>query len=116
MVRFKENFSYHDLKLIIHHDLFVPEGTDLHNIWLIGKHHAQIRMGELLSIVDDFKFSQSFHVKDKKTAIVVEQGLTEAIMQLLADGLQKELSYKCRVFHTLEKAQEWLGLKTSKVA
>jgi hypothetical protein len=52
----------------------------------------------------------------KKTAIVVEPGLTQAIMKLLADGLRNQLSIDCRTFNRLEDALEWIGPAQSKVA
>ena len=116
VVRFKANFTCNDLRIIIRHELLVPECAHMNDIWLIGKHHAQISMGELLSIIDDFKHLHPKHAEGKKTAIVVEQGLTEAIMQLLANGLKNQLPFECRLFHKLEEAEAWMGVAETKVA
>ena len=51
-----------------------------------------------------------------KTAIVVERGLTEAIALLWVKQSKNRIPFACQVFHTLEKAEAWLGASASKVA
>jgi hypothetical protein len=47
---------------------------------------------------------------------VVDQGLTESIMKLMADGIDRQHPIKSRVFHFLDEAEAWLGITESMVA
>jgi len=46
----------------------------------------------------------------QKTAVVVDQGLTEAIVLLWIRTLRKKVPFDLEVFHTIEKAKHWLGI------
>jgi len=51
-----------------------------------------------------------------KTAIVVEEGLTKAIVQLWIKDLAAKVPFKIRIVHSLADAQKWLGVADSMVA
>jgi hypothetical protein len=110
VVKFEDNFGYEAIRAILHHQTRMPEYIRMHDIWLIGKHHSLISLGELLSIVDDFTCLCPTSVERKKIALVVDQGLTESIVQLLAQGVNRKHRFECRVINTLYEAEAWLGV------
>lgn len=116
LVEFEDDFNCHDLHMIFHQEILARGCSCMDIIFLVGRHHALIGMGELLSIVDDFGRLCHACANKRKTAVVVDQGLTESIMKLMADGIDRQHPIKSRIFHTMDEAQAWLGIADSMVA
>jgi len=116
MVTVRSDLDYSMIKQIIYDELVMPEFRLLHDIWHVGKHRAQIRLGEIQTIVDDFRNLCPPDTCDKKVAIVAEPGLTASILKLLADGLDKKLPLSCRMFGSVDAAKEWIGAEAGQVA
>lgn len=111
LVCFNGDFDYSTIKQVIYKELMLPEFAQLNDIWHVGKHRAHLRLGEIQTIVDDFSKLCPDTACMKKTAIVVEPGLTSAILGLLADGLDRKLPLTCRIFESMEAAEAWTGIK-----
>ena len=116
LVKFEEDFDYNALKVIIHHVTMMQEYPCTNDLWMVGKHHAHIRLGELETMVREFHCLCPVDATRTKTAIVAEQGLTQSILELWVHAVRKKVSFDLQVFHTLDEAQEWLGVTESKVA
>ncbi len=116
IVSFLGDFDYSILKQVIYSELVMPEFRRMNDIWVVGKHRAQIRLGEIQTIVDDFSHLCPPDTCNKKLAIVAEPGLTSAILELLADGLDKNLPLSCRIFSSIDEASEWVGVEANYVA
>lgn len=112
MVELKQDFDYGILKEIIYNEIMISDAMHLHDIWLVGQHRAHLRLGELQNIVDDFRKLCPKGMRHKKSAIVVDPGLTEAILKLLADGIQMRLPITCRTFRAVDEARNWIGGNT----
>jgi hypothetical protein len=115
-VEFQEDFNYPMIKTIIHHETMLKEYPDTNDIWLVGKHRADIRLGELETMVREFHCLCPTDATRTKTAIVVDEGLTGAILEIWVNALQKRVTFDIKIFHTLDEAQEWLGVAESMVA
>jgi hypothetical protein len=115
-VEFNKDVDFKTLRLVVREKIFHAEYAGMDDIWLIGKHRAYISLAELQAIVDDIMRLCPEKTQRRKTAIVVDQGLTEAIFKLLSKGIERLFPFECRVFNTLEEAEEWLGVAKSKVA
>jgi hypothetical protein len=115
-VEFQEDFNYPMIKTIIHHETMLKEYPDTNDIWLVGKHRADIRLGELETMVREFHCLCPADATRTKTAIVVDEGLTGAILEIWVNALQKRVTFDIKIFHTLDEAQEWLGVAESMVA
>lgn len=115
-VTFEDDFTYSTIRTIIRHETLLPQYTRMDDVWLIGKHQALITLGDLETMVADFKCMCPRNASRKKTAIVVDQGLTEAIVLLWIKQSEARMPFTCRVFHTLQEAESWLGVAESKVA
>ena len=116
LVEFEDNFGYNAIRAVLQHQTQMPEYNRLHDIWMIGKHHSRVRLGELLSIVDDFTCLCPSNADRKKIAIVVNRGATEATIRLLAKGVNRLLRFECCVFHSLNEAEEWLEVTVAEIA
>lgn len=111
-VQFKADFDYSTLKQLLYNELTLPEFSRLNDMWLIGKYRAHLRLGDVQSIVDDFGRLCPDEACQKKMAIVVKPGLTSAILQLMADSLDRRLPFACRVFDSQAVAEDWIGMST----
>ena len=116
LVTFEEDFDYNTISVIIHHVTMMQEYPHTNDLWMIGKHHARIRLGELESMVREFHCHCPRDATRTKTAIVAQQGLTQAILELWVNAVRKKVSFELQIFNTLEEAEEWLGTAVSKVA
>lgn len=116
LVKFEEDFDYYTIQTIIHHETMLAEYERMNDVWLIGKCHALITLDELESMATAFKCMCPRGATREKTAIVVEPGLTEAIVELWIKEVAKKVPFELRIFHTLEEAEEWLGAAGEKVA
>ena len=115
-VEFKGDFDYPMIQAIIRHETMLKEYPDTNDIWLIGSHHSDIRLGELESMVMEFHCSCPTDATRTKTAIVVDEGLTGSILELWVNALQKRVAFGIMIFHTLEVAEGWLSIADSMVA
>ncbi len=116
LVEFLDNFDYPMVQTIIRHETMLKEYPDTNDIWLVGKHHANIRLGELESMVREFHCLCPTDATRTQTAVVVNEGLTGAILELWVNALQKRVAFDIKIFHTLDEAKAWLGVAESKVA
>jgi hypothetical protein len=116
LVKFNEDFTCSTIRTIIRHETLLPQYTRMNDIWLIGKYHALVTLDHLESMAADFKCLCPRNASRKKTAIVVNEGLTEAIILLWVKQPESRIPFELRVFHTLAEAKEWLGIAESKVA
>lgn len=115
-VEFKDDFDYPVIKAIIRHETMMKEYPDTNDIWLIGKHHANIRLSELDTMVQDFHCLCPTDSTRSKTAVVVNEGLTGAVLELWVNALKKRVAFEIQLFHTLDEAEDWLGLAKEQVA
>ena len=116
LVEFLDDFDYPMVQTIIRHETTLKEYPDTNDIWLVGKHHANIRLGELETMVQEFHCLCPTDATRTQTAVVVNEGLTGAILELWVNALQKRVAFDIKIFHTLEEAEAWLGVAESKVA
>lgn len=116
LVEFQEDFDFFTIEAIIRDETRLAEYAGMNDIWLIGKHRSLLTLDELETMATDFKCMCPQDASREKTAIVVEQGLTEAIVELWIKELAKKVPFEIRIFHTLEEAEDWLGVVESKVA
>jgi hypothetical protein len=116
LVQFKGDFDYSTIKRIFNDELIMPDFNRQHDIWLIEHHQAQIRLGEIQTLVDDFRQLCPKNTTNKKLAIVAHPGLTFAILDLLADGLDRKLPFSCRTFSSLKEAEDWVGGEACRTA
>lgn len=115
-IEFQDNFNYTTMKAIIHHVTMLKEYPHTNDIWLIGKHHADIRLGEVETMVKEFHCRCPQRVTRTKTAVVVEQRFTQTILELWINAIQKKVDFDLCIFQSLEDAESWLGLAEAKVA
>ncbi len=116
LVEFLDDFDYPMIQAIIRHETMLKEYPDTNDIWLIGSHHADIRLGELETMVQEFYCQCPAEATRTKTAVVVNEGLTGATLELWVMALQKRVAFDIEMFRTLEEAQAWLGVGEEQVA
>jgi hypothetical protein len=116
LVEFLGDFDYPMVQTIIRHETMLKEYPDTNDIWMIGKHRADIRLGELETMVREFHCLCPTDATRTQTAIVVNEGLTRAIIELWANALQKRVAFDIKIFHALEEAEVWLGVAKEQVA
>ena len=87
----------------------------MNDIWWVGRHRALVTLGDLETMVADLRERCPRDATRKKTAIVVDQGLTEAILKLWVKAAGNRIPFKLWVFHTLEEAEAWLCIPPLKV-
>ncbi len=116
LVKFEEDFDYNTVSVIIRHVTMMKEYPSTNDLWMVGKHRAHIRLGELESMVREFHCHCPQDATRTKTAIVAKQGLTQSILELWVNAVRKKVSFDLQIFHALEEAEEWLGVAEPKVA
>ncbi len=116
LVDFQIDFDYAMLKAIIYHETSLEEYPRTNDIWLVGDRRAQLCLGDLESMVQDFRTRCTKPMTRKKTAIVVDRGLTASIMKLWVIESKDRVPFELQVFNTLDEAENWLGIPRSKVA
>jgi len=108
LVELKADFDYGTINRILVNENLASEPVHSHHLWIIGRHQAELRLGDIQTLVDDFGRLHDGHPCEKKMAIVVEPGLTEEKMRLMASGIERLKSISSRVFHTDNEARQWL--------
>jgi hypothetical protein len=116
VVEFEGDFDLPMVQTIIHHVTLMPEYVRMNDIWFIGNHHSRISLCDLETLATEFRCMCPGKATREKTAIVVEQGLTEAILELWMGTARTRVPFEMKIFHTLQEAEAWLGVAESKVA
>jgi hypothetical protein len=109
LVTFKADFDDNCVRVVIHHETQMPEYVRMNDIWLIDNHRALISMDEVDSLATEFRCMCPRNATRKKTAIVVNPGLTEAFAKIWVGKSEKRVPFELKIFHTLKEAEEWLG-------
>lgn len=115
LVELMDNFTLSVVQTIIHHETSMPQYPDTNDIWLIGSHRADIHLGDIELMVNEFQCRCPRQASRTKTAIVVDEGLTGAILELWVKGLQRRVAFDIRIFRTLDQAQAWQGVVAADV-
>ena len=108
-VRFEANFDYNVVQAVIHHLTSIKEYPYTDDLWLIGGFRADIRLGELETMMREFHCHCPGEATRSKTAIVVDPGFTESVIELWVKATNKRVPFEMRVFHALADAQVWLA-------
>ena len=116
LVKFIDDFDFRMIQTAIRHETTMREYADTNDIWLIGDNHARIHLAELEMMVSEFQCRCTRDATRTKTAVVVEAGLTGAIMELVMDGLKKRVAFEIEIFRTLDEAKDWLEVTESRAA
>jgi hypothetical protein len=116
LVEFRQEFNYMMIKTIIHQETTMLEYPSTNDIWLIGSHRADIRLGELEPMANEFQSRCAKDATRTKTAIVVDAGLTGAVIELWVNALQKRVAFNIELFSSLDEAQTWMGVAKEQVA
>jgi hypothetical protein len=109
LVQLDDDFNYYALKTIMRHETMLPDYAVMNDIWLIGRHHALLTLADLETVALDLLRMYPAHATRRKTAIVVEPGVTEAIVLLWIKQAEQRLPFICRAFHTLTAAEVWIA-------
>jgi hypothetical protein len=110
LVKFEDDFDYAIVRTIIHHVTKKKEYPCTNDIWMIGKYHARIRLGEVETMVQDFHCQCPSDATRTKTAIVAEREGTQTILELWVHSVKKRVPFDLKIFYCLEEAKEWLGV------
>ena len=110
LVTFIDDIDFSMIQAAIHHVTMLSEYTDTNDIWLIGGNRAAIHLDEIEILENEFQCRCPRDATRAKTAIVVDPGLTGAIIELLVSGLQKKVPFEIDIFRTLNDAKSWLGI------
>lgn len=116
LVQLHNDFNYPLIETIIRHETALEDYHHKNDIWLIGEHHADIRLSELEKMVKQFEHHCPAEAKRRKTAVVIQPGLTHAIFELWAKALKKRVTFEIEMFQTLEEAKQWIDIPEEKVA
>lgn len=116
LVRFEDDFDYPMVQAIISHETMMREYADTNDIWLVGGHHSHITIDDLDTMATEFRCMCPRDATRTKTAIVVDESLTGSIIELWVGMVRARIPFEIEIFHTLEEAEEWLGVARSKVA
>lgn len=109
LVEFNDEFDSEEIMRLMQHVSYGGRQTTEPTIWHLGKHAARLTLGELPALVESAEQVAKTGVRCTATAIVTHHPPTRIIMQILADGLQKKLSMRCRTFRTIEEAHRWFA-------
>ena len=116
MVKFIEDIDFSMMQAAIHHETMLKEYADTNDIWLIGGNRAAIHLDEIETLTNEFQCRCPRDATRTKTAVVVDAGLTGAIIELLVNGLQKKVEFEVEIFRTLSDAKSWMGIHEASFA
>lgn len=116
LVKFEEDFDYPMILAIIKHETLLPEYSGTNDIWLIGSHKSRISYCDLDTMATEFRCMCPRDATRAKTAIVVDESLTKAIIELWVGMVRKRIPFEIELFETPEAAERWLGIAGTKVA
>lgn len=108
-VEFNEDFDFNTIQAVIHHVTSMHQYFQTNDIWVIGSHHAHIRLGEIETMVGEFQCRCPRDAQRTKTAIVVDEGFTHAIIELWVSALHKKIAFDMQIFDNLSAAEVWLA-------
>lgn len=116
LVKFIDDFDFPMIKTAIYHETSLKDYADTNDIWLIGNYRAEICLGEIDLMVAEFVCRCPADAERTKTAIVVAEGLTGAVIELWVRGLRTKVPFEVATFRTLEDAECWLSEGKADVA
>lgn len=116
LISFMEDFNSAAIKAIVRYEPRLIDQIHMDEVWDCGGFQALIGLGDIQPILDVFKDRLCTASATKKIAFVTPPGVTETIMQLLANGLTAQLPCQSRLFTSLDDAESWLSVADSKVA
>jgi len=111
LVEFVEDLDFSMIQTAIYQETMLREYAGTNDIWLIGNHRITIRLDDLDMLATEFQCRCPHDASRTKTAIVVNEGLTGAIIELWVKGVEKKLPFEIEIFRTLNDAKSWLGIK-----
>ncbi len=114
-INFKRDFGLHAFRRAIHRITMMEEYPHTNDIWVIGKHHAHIKLNELETMAKEFLCHCPHNATRTKSAIVIEREMTLSIFKVWMNAVQKKVSFDLRIFHSLEEAEAWLGIAESEL-
>ncbi len=112
-IRFNADFNYGTIRRMMYEAAMIADFWKLNDIWMVAEHRADLQLGDLQNIIDDFCKIYPAKAREKKTAIVASPGLTSAILELLANGMNRKLPLSCKLFNSHSEALEWIGATES---
>ena len=98
LVEFLGDFDFPMVQTIIRHETMLKEYPSTDDIWLVGKHRADIRLGELEDMVREFQCLCPPESTRTKTAVVVNEGLSGALLELWGERPPKACSVRDQNF------------------
>ncbi len=116
LVKFVEDLDFSMIQTAIYQETMLMQYADTNDIWLIGNHRITIRLDDLAMLATEFQCRCPRDATRTKTAIVVNEGLTGAIVELWIKGIGKKLPFEIEIFRTLDAAKSWLGIKGANAA
>ena len=116
MVKFIDDIDFSMIEAAIHHETMLREYAYTNDIWLIGNNRVAIHLDEIETLENEFRCRCPRDATRVKTAVVVDAGLTGAIIELLVNGLQKKVAFEVEIFRTLSDAKNWMGITEVSVA
>lgn len=108
-IGFNGDFDCGTIHAIIHHETAMPQYRSTNDLWVIGGHHARIRLGEIDTMVREFHRRCTRDGDRTRTAIVVDEGFTHSIIELWVSAVLKKVPFEMRIFNDVEGAEEWLS-------
>lgn len=108
MVKFIDDFDFPMVLTAVRHETTMKEYADTNDIWFIGKYRAGINHAELEHMVKAFERSCPRDAQRRKTAVVVDAGLTGSFIELWAHSLKQRVDFQIEIFRTLDEAKDWL--------
>jgi hypothetical protein len=116
MVKFIDDFDFPMIQTAVRHETTMKEYADTNDIWFIGKYRAGLNHAELERMVKAFASSCPRNALRRKTAVVVDAGLTGSLIELWAHSLKQLVDFEIEIFRTLDEAKDWLGVNEALVA
>jgi len=111
LVEFVEDLDFSMIQTAIYQETMLREYVDTNDIWLIGNHRMTIRLDDLDMLATEFQYRCPLAATRTKMAIVVNEGLTGAIIELWVKRIQKRIPFEIEIFRTLHDAKSWMGIK-----
>jgi hypothetical protein len=116
MVKFIDDIDFPMILAAIHHETMLGDYAATNDIWLIGKYRVAIHLGEIEMLADEFQCRCPRDATRKKTAVVVDEGLTGSIIELWVSSVRKKVPFEIGIFHTLDEAKSWLEMHEASLA
>jgi len=111
LVEFVDDIDFFIIQTAIHQETMLREYAGTNDIWLIGHYRVAIRLDDLERLATEFQCRCPRNATRTKTAIVVNEGLTGAIIELWVKGVRTKVPFAIEIFRTLHDAKCWLGIE-----